>query len=91
MIYQIDYISHSYWDANCTIAGENISLNDAEWLGLQKLKNIPDSNLPSLLQGYIGEILKGFCIICEMKEIIRLVDFFNRDNSGIDVTSRSSD
>ncbi|CAL8113936.1 unnamed protein product [Orchesella dallaii] len=52
MIYQIDYISHDYWNDNCS--EWNITRNDAEWLGLKKIAK--ESSLPSLLKEYIGII-----------------------------------
>ena len=56
MIYQIDYIRHDYWVSNCTIGGENLSKNDAEWLGLRKIdvNEVGRRSLPDLLKGYIG-------------------------------------
>ena len=56
MIYQIDYISHDYWQSNCTINNENITRNDAEWLGLYKIdpSHRGRTSLPDLLKGYIG-------------------------------------
>ncbi|CAG7819154.1 unnamed protein product [Allacma fusca] len=59
MIYQIDFINHSNWNSNCTIDGENITRNDAEWLGLYKVdtKASGRTSLPDLLKGYIGMVL----------------------------------
>lgn len=51
MIYQIDYIKHEQWQVNCTIIENNVTKNNAEWLGFRK-----SSNLPELLKGYIGTI-----------------------------------
>ena len=50
MIYQIDYIRHDEWESNCTISGQNVTRNDAEWVGLRK-----SSDLALLLKGYIGK------------------------------------
>ncbi|ODM97774.1 Piezo-type mechanosensitive ion channel component 2 [Orchesella cincta] len=52
MIYQINYISHENWNDNCS--EWNITRNDAEWLGLNKIDE--GTKLPSLLKEYIGII-----------------------------------
>ncbi|XP_069355100.1 piezo-type mechanosensitive ion channel component isoform X15 [Maniola hyperantus] len=58
MIYQIEYIKHSYFDVNCTRIDngtENITTyNDAEWVGFRKATS--DKPLVVLLKGYIGLI-----------------------------------
>ncbi|XP_061378213.1 piezo-type mechanosensitive ion channel component isoform X5 [Danaus plexippus] len=59
MVYQIEYIKHSYFDVNCTRMSENDTLNvttynNAEWVGFRKTTQ--KKPLVSLLQGYIGLI-----------------------------------
>lgn len=59
MVYQIDYIKHSFFDVNCTMDGENGTMNyttynNAEWLGF--VKATKQRPLVILLKGYIGLI-----------------------------------
>ncbi|CAH2240609.1 jg21081 [Pararge aegeria aegeria] len=59
MIYQIEYITHSYFDVNCTKVNENgtenvTTHNDAEWIGFRKATSAKP--LVVLLKGYIGLI-----------------------------------
>ncbi|KAG7311317.1 hypothetical protein JYU34_002354 [Plutella xylostella] len=59
MVYQIDYIKHSFFDVNCTRYDENNTLNvssynNADWVGFTKSsRNKP---LIVLLKGYIAMI-----------------------------------
>ncbi|XP_037297893.1 piezo-type mechanosensitive ion channel component isoform X3 [Manduca sexta] len=60
MVYQIDYIKHSFFDVSCTTVGENDTLNlttynNAEWIGFYKATS--DKPLVALLKGYIGLIV----------------------------------
>ncbi|XP_045536774.1 piezo-type mechanosensitive ion channel component isoform X5 [Papilio machaon] len=55
MVYQIEYIKHSYFDVNCTASDDNITTyNNAEWVGFYKATH--DRPLVVLLKGYIGLI-----------------------------------
>ncbi|CAH0726071.1 unnamed protein product, partial [Brenthis ino] len=59
MVYQIEYIKHSYFEVNCTKMGENNTLNtttynNAEWVGFRKASSARP--LVVLLKGYIGLI-----------------------------------
>ncbi|XP_013168198.1 PREDICTED: piezo-type mechanosensitive ion channel component isoform X2 [Papilio xuthus] len=55
MVYQIEYIKHSYFDVNCTASDGNITTyNNAEWVGFYKATH--DRPLVVLLKGYIGLI-----------------------------------
>ncbi|XP_022128318.2 piezo-type mechanosensitive ion channel component isoform X4 [Pieris rapae] len=59
MVYQIEYIKHSFFDVNCTSEGENNTMNmttynNAEWLGFYKTS--ATKSLASLLKGYIALI-----------------------------------
>ncbi|CAH2104345.1 unnamed protein product [Euphydryas editha] len=59
MVYQIEYIKHSYFDVNCTKMGENDTLNtttynNAEWVGFRKATS--KKPLVVLLKGYISLI-----------------------------------
>ncbi|XP_052747026.1 piezo-type mechanosensitive ion channel component [Bicyclus anynana] len=59
MIYQIEYITHNYFDVNCTRINDNdtenvTTYNDAEWIGFRKATS--SKPLVVLLKGYIGLI-----------------------------------
>nr|XP_026488209.1 piezo-type mechanosensitive ion channel component isoform X2 [Vanessa tameamea] len=59
MVYQIEYIKHSFFDVNCTKMGENNTwnttvYNNAEWVGFSKATS--KRPLVVLLKGYIGLI-----------------------------------
>ncbi|XP_013133441.1 PREDICTED: piezo-type mechanosensitive ion channel component [Papilio polytes] len=55
MVYQIEYIKHSYFDVNCTSFDYNLTTyNNAEWVGFYKATH--DRPLVVLLKGYIGLI-----------------------------------
>ncbi|XP_041980305.1 piezo-type mechanosensitive ion channel component isoform X3 [Aricia agestis] len=56
MVYQIEYIKHSFFDVNCTDSeGVNITTyNNAEWVGFVKASR--DRPLVVLLKGYIALI-----------------------------------
>ncbi|XP_050670448.1 piezo-type mechanosensitive ion channel component, partial [Leptidea sinapis] len=59
MVYQIKYIQHSYFDVNCTVIGENNTMNlttfnNAQWVGFTKVT--PDKPLVTILKGYIALI-----------------------------------
>ncbi|XP_038211570.1 piezo-type mechanosensitive ion channel component-like [Zerene cesonia] len=59
MVYQIEYIKHSFFDVNCTMEGENSTINtttynNAEWIGFYKATR--EKPLVVLLKGYIALI-----------------------------------
>ncbi|CAK1550113.1 unnamed protein product [Leptosia nina] len=59
MVYQIEYIQHSFFDVNCTMEGDNSTMNtttynNAEWIGF--LKATANKRLAYLLRGYIALI-----------------------------------
>lgn len=59
MVYQIEYIKHSFFDVNCTFVNENntentTTYNNAEWIGFQKATRAKP--LVVLIKGYIGLI-----------------------------------
>ncbi|CAG4944089.1 unnamed protein product [Colias eurytheme] len=59
MVYQIEYIKHSFFDVNCTMEGDNSTINtttynNAEWIGFYKATR--EKPLVVLLKGYIALI-----------------------------------
>ncbi|KAG8229185.1 hypothetical protein J437_LFUL001057, partial [Ladona fulva] len=63
MIYQIEYIRHEQWEANCTglpslnstndyVGNVEYTMNNADWIGFKKT-----THLPELLKGYIAGLM----------------------------------
>ncbi|XP_071441072.1 piezo-type mechanosensitive ion channel component [Hetaerina americana] len=79
MIYQIEYIRHEQWEANCTglqslnstniyVGNVQFSMNNADWIGFKKT-----SRLPELLKGYIGLTLVCtlYAVVCTRQKHVR--------------------
>ncbi|XP_046404278.1 piezo-type mechanosensitive ion channel component isoform X3 [Ischnura elegans] len=79
MIYQIEYIRHEQWEANCTglpsldtsniyVGNVHFSMNNADWIGFKKT-----ARLPELLKGYIGLTLVCtlYAVVCTRQKHLR--------------------
>ncbi|XP_072936933.1 piezo-type mechanosensitive ion channel component isoform X3 [Epargyreus clarus] len=99
MVYQIQYIQHSFFEVNCTTVDANNTINvttfnNAEWVGFQKTSR--DRPLVVILKGYIGliAVFTFYSLVTYRQQTIRDLGLLPRSKEKLmfpDVTRKDAD